>query len=371
MIRLALELARVNLFQILRDRKALITLFFMPLMLTSILSFALGDVFGGKPLPVTHVAVVNQDGGPFGLQLTNFLRQQSTAFQVQTLNSTQAARDSVAKGKAEVAIIIPADYSTNVEANQPTKVDVEASINKSTVQSIVSSYLDTYGTQLSEYRTLQGHTAPVQVQFINTSSGMNPVTSGSYYAIGMMVMFLLSHAITRGGNMVRERQSDRYKRLLASPSSRYSLAGGHFISNFLILLVNGAVVLICSRYILGIHLGPLGQTAWLVTSYSASIAGISVLLGSSINSVQVVDGIGGIGANIAAVLGGSIFPIYGFPAFMQYIAKILPNGQAVTGLVDSVMGISTQALLMPIAYLFILGLVLGLAGALRYGRIAH
>lgn len=377
MIRLAWELARVNLLQLLRDRRAMVTLFLMPLMLTSILSFALGDVFGGKSLPVTHVAVVNQDQGPLGTQITDFLKAESTAFTVQTFPSVTAARASITQGNSDVAVVIPSDYSSNVRKNHPTTLDVEAAVSKGTAQTVVSSYLDAYGSQLSmvvNQPQQGGAGAPprlVQAQFNQGSSGMHAVTSGSYYAIGMMVMFLLTHAINRAGNMVRERQSDRYKRLLASPSSRYSLAGGHLLANFLILLINGAVILICSRYILGIHLGPVVQTAWLLAAYAASIAGVSVLLGSWINSIEVMDGLGGIGANIAAVLGGSIFPIYGFPTFMQVIAKFLPNGKAVTGLVDTVMGISTQALLIPIVYLFVLGIALGLIGGLRYGRTAH
>ncbi|OFW81587.1 MAG: hypothetical protein A2201_10755 [Alicyclobacillus sp. RIFOXYA1_FULL_53_8] len=387
MTRIALGMAWVDLRQLVRDRRALITLFLMPILLTSILSFALGSMFGNKSLPLTKVTVVNQDQGTFGANLTDFLRQQHAAFAVSTSPSMTAARQSVSVGLSDVAIIIPSLYSAHIAANAPTQIEVDASLNKNTSQAIVQNYLTAYGTQLAEYRTMQAQfpaiaaqagsqtranlaLQPLQLQFNEYASGLNAVTSGSYYAIGMMVMFLLSNAIHRGAKMVRERQSDRYKRMIASPADRAALAGGHLVSSFLILLLQGAVVLLCSRYILGIHLGPSSQTILLLVSYATSLAGISILLGSWVSSVQIMESLAGVGSNIAAVLGGSIFPVYGFPQVMQWTSKALPNGQAVTGLVDSVMGISTQSLILPISYMLILGLLLGLAGGLRYGRTA-
>lgn len=374
MMRLAFEMASIDLRRLVRDRRAFLALFIMPLLFTSVLSFALGNLFGGKALPVTHVTVVNQDAGPFGGQLVRFLTQQPGLFKVTTSATVATARSDITADQTDVVVVVPRAYSAHVGANLATNLEVDASISKSTAQSIVQNYLDAYGAQLGESRTLQhvhGQSAQSQqLRFDQNLSGMNPVTAGSYYAIGMMVMFLLTNAINRGGLMVREKQTDRYKRMLAAPTSRLTLAFGHLMSSFLILALQGTVILAGSRYILGVQLGPVNQTALLLLGYAASLAGISVVLGSWIRSPQFIDSIGNIGANIAAVLGGSIFPIYGFPAFMQWVTRALPNGRAVTGLVDTVMGIPTQALLVPVTYLLVLGLALGLIGGLRYGRTA-
>ena len=170
--------------------------------------------------------------------------------------------------------------------------------------------------------------------------------------------------------MIRERDSDCYRRIVASPSSRYAIAFGHWLANFLVLFVQGVILLTCAKYLLSLRLGPVPQIALLLSAYCASLAGIAVLIGSWATNLQIVDVLGGIGANIAVVLGGSIFPVYNFPRVMQWVAHALPNRLAVTTLVDSVSGIATADLAVPVVYLVGMGVLFGWIASLRYGRPA-
>ena len=377
MVRIAWQMTRLNLLRIWRDKRALFLLFGMPLVLTSILSFALGSVFGGNAIPKFTVAVYNADHGPLGVRLTDFLAGQKKQFDVIQAGSLNAARKFSATDQAAVVVAIPADYSSKFQSGRQANVNVEASGNHWTDLSVVRAMINTYGTRIGDMKYVAGQAhpgtappAPARVRFLGVMVGIRPVTAGSYYAIGMMVLFLLSHAITRSSSMIRERDSDCYRRIVASPSSRYAIAGGHWLANFLVLFVQGAVLLTCAKYLLSLQFGPVPQIALLLSAYCASLAGIAVLIGSWATNLQVVEVLGGIGSNIAVVLGGSIFPVYSFPRAMQWIAHVLPNGLAVTTLVDSVSGIATPDLTVPVAYLIGLGVLFGLIAGLRYGQPA-
>ena len=377
MVRIAWQMTRLNLLRIWRDKRALLLLFGMPLVLTSILSFALGGVFGGDAIPKFTVAVYNADHGPLGIRLADFLAGQKKQLDVIQTGSLNAARELSANGRAAVVVAIPADYSSEFQSGRQTSVNVEASENHLTDLSIVRAMINTYGERIGDMKYIAGQakpgsalSAPARVRFLGVMVGLHPVTAGSYYAIGMMVLFLLSHAITRSSSMIRERDSDCYRRIVASPSSRYAIAFGHWLANFLVLFVQGVILLTCAKYLLSLRLGPVPQIALLLSAYCASLAGIAVLIGSWATNLQIVDVLGGIGANIAVVLGGSIFPVYNFPRVMQWVAHALPNRLAVTTLVDSVSGIATADLAVPVVYLVGMGVLFGWIASLRYGRPA-
>lgn len=372
MIRLVFAIAIVQLRQLIRDRRALAALVALPLMLIAILSFALAGLFGGGSIQAAKIGVWNQDAGAQGAELIGFLKSQTAYVTVGAEPSLQRAQSLVKSGDLDGLLVIPKTYSSDVNAGKTATVELQTTSNDGTAAAVVQSLVHGYGLAQADIRVMtrssgggvgSGNGA---VDFVQASAQIHPLTAGSYYTIGMMIMFLLSNGLTRAGNMVRERNSDRYKRLLAAPVSRVALTTGQWLATFLILTAQASVLLLAAHYILHAALGPLTQTVLLVLAYAAAIAGLATWIGSFVKSLEVVSGVGGIGANIAAVLGGSIVPIYGFPPLMQFIARILPNGQALQGLVNSLMGISTSQLLLPVCYLLLLGVFLGALGGLRY-----
>ncbi|WAH38224.1 ABC transporter permease [Alicyclobacillus dauci] len=371
---LMLKMAQANLLTLLRDRKALIMLLAIPVLITAVLSFALGNVFGSNPrIPSFPVAVYNEDSGSLGTGLVRVLRSQSGQMTVHVEDSLAGARADTTTDKANVVVWIGRNYTQQIESGHKATVDVEStsahSVQRSVVQSIVQSYGQEFADKAYTAGQLPGSKATIESANIQSrTTSLHPVTTGAYYAIGMMVMFMLTNAINRAGAMVRDKRSDLYRRMMASPASRYAIAGGHLVSNFVILALYGAVLLLCYRFILNIHLGPIDQTAMILVAYSLALSGISVALGSWISNIRIMDSLGQIGSQVACILGGSFWPLYGMPKGIQVIAHGLPNGEVLTALVNSIIGINSAGLLTPVLYLVCLGVICGLLGSLRYGR---
>lgn len=368
-----LKMAKANLQTLFRDRRAVFILFAMPIVITAVLTFALSGIFGSKAsIPSFPVVVYNQDAGPLGKQLVQVLQSQSPQMKVHVESSLTAARLQTTTNRANVVVWIEKNYSQSIQSGHQATVDVEAQSNHSTEQSVVQSVIQSYGQALADqvYAASQLPGAEVAVQSANIQSlktSLHPVTTGAYYAVGMMVMFMLTHAINRAGAMVRDKRGDLYRRMMASPASRHAISMGHLVSNFVVLVIYGGILLLCYRFILNIHLGPFDQTVMLLVAYSVALSGISVALGSWINNQRVMDSLGQLGTQIAAILGGSFWPLFSMPKVMQLISRALPNGQVLTSMIHSVVGIQTQALFVPFVYLVCLGIICGLLGSLRYG----
>jgi ABC-2 type transport system permease protein len=372
-LRIALQMVRASLLQLVRDRKAVVMMLLVPVVLTAILSFALSDMFGGKSIPKFNLGIYNQDRGVISAALKQVFTSDAGQFAVKDVDSVQAGRTQLDRGTIDVFVTIPPNFTQQMESGAKVNVHVESTLNNSTKEQIVQSIVDSFGKQAS-IRAFAAkelgnqYTAVQPVQFRLQSSGLHPITAGSYYAVGMMVMFLLMQAVNRAETMVEERNSDRYRRLLAAPATRQSLCFGQWLISFVIVSLEGLVLLLCARFILNVQLGPWGQMIALTLSFAVALAGIATVLGAYVRNSQLINVVGMIAAQVLSVLGGSIFPVYSFPPFVQAIGNVVPNGLALNGFLNSISGTSTSDLAMPMMILCAIGIALGLVAGLRYGR---
>lgn len=376
MIRVSWQMTKALLLSLLRDRRALIITLLMPLLTTTVLSFALGADFSSNAVPQFTLAVYNQDSQPAGDALVRVFRTLPALVKVTSVETATAARAAVTQGRASVEVEIPADFTRRLEASHRVTLTVGASPDDSVQSSIIASMIQQFGAQadniqLATQEGLDTHSSPMTlpvVQITTHPSGLRPISAGAYYAIGMMVLFLLQTALARSNVILSDRQGDMFKRLCASPGNKARLTVGYLVSIATILFAQGTLNLLCDHYLLGVGFGPLSQTALILGGYAVSLSGIAVMLGSLVNDAGALNGLTGIGGNIAAILGGSMMPIYLFPPIMRDIAHVLPNGQALTALLASVAGTTLSGLSTAFAYLLIAAVVTGLIGRWRQWR---
>jgi ABC-type multidrug transport system permease subunit len=376
MLTIVWHIIRANFLQLVRDRRALIVMIIMPLGLTAILSFALGNLFGGKSVPPFRVSVYNADDGLVSQSLIQVLKQSEPTIHVVVRQRERDVLNDVANGDSTVGVTVPKTLSEDVHQGHKVKVDVFGPMNRETQIQIVKSIVDAFGQKLvlakfggtPSLLSTANSTASPAVQLEVKPTGSQPLTAGSYYAIGMMVMFLLNTAANRANALCEERNSDTYKRMQASPASRLALTIGYWLSYFTVLFVQGLLLLLGCRFLLGIVLGPWTQMVLVVVAYALALAGLTLALGSFIKNHQAMDSVGGLGSQIVAVLGGSIFPLYNFPDILQVIGRVLPNAQAVSALDHSITGTTLMSLVGPIVYLVLFGVGLGLVAVTRFAR---
>jgi ABC-2 type transport system permease protein len=380
----------------LRDRKGFLMMIAMPLVLTAILGAALGGVFDQErnSMPQFELAVYQGDDGEIGKRLVEDVfksEELKQSITVKSLDSEEAVQKLVADGEAGAGIVIPKGFSEQVMSGQKVQVRiVQDPGNPQTaaiVRGIVTSYTDRVSVVSTALASVIGDlnqsvsasafgkpdvrmvaqevtgelsqtAASPNVAVIEKPVGEKAVSAKQYYAAAMAVMFLLFNATIGAKSILNERATETLSRLLSTPTSKLSILMGKFMGTLLFSLLQFGVLLLVTRYALGVEWGSQpGQIFAVVCGYAAAVSGLSMALASVLKSEQAADVVSGVGVQIFALLGGSMLPLSQFPDFLQNAALLTPNAWALTSLTDIMTGTTWQALFLPIGVLFATGAV--------------
>jgi len=158
---------------------------------------------------------------------------------------------------------------------------------------------------------------------------------------GVTVLFVFYTAQTMARSIYDEKKVGSFRRLLAAPVTRLSLLIGKMLPNFVIGLVQGAVIFAFGLFglkLLGLTPVTLGNSPLAAVLVLVLVALCSSALGILIAAVARTEGqIGGLSTLVLwvmAVVGGSLVPIFLLEKFLGPIPMIVPHYWANRALVD-------------------------------------
>jgi ABC-2 type transport system permease protein len=383
------------------DRRGFMMMILMPLLLTAILGSALAKVMGSDDMPNTVVGYYQEDSDPLaesfrkdileGEDLRDFIT-------VKEASSREELKQMIQDGKADVGLVIPFKWSEKLQQGELKEAslvtDPGKDLNTTIIESIMVSFLERVQTMAVSTNTVTNELAksqPVMTGKLNMGEaardiskqlqetakeknvgvkeeavGKKAVTAIQYYAAGMGVMFLLFNATIGAKMIVAERATETLARLMSTPTSPLSILTGKFLGTLLFSVVQFAIFLITTHYGFGVDWGNnLAQTATVGVAYSVCVSGLSMLLAAAIHSEKTADVISGVGIQLLALLGGSMFPIYSFSDTMKSIADIAPNKWALTSFLDIMGETSWQSLLPALTVLLAIGAISLFVGTWR------
>jgi ABC-2 type transport system permease protein len=390
-------LAVKDLLLIGRDKKALLTLIAMPLLLISILGAAFGNLLKeGEDVTIKKfsLGVVNLDEGPLGKVLANevFAKGLSKQIRVKVYDEVELKK-KIKDQKLSVGIVINSDFTASLMSGKETKVKMitvpNPGIKGTIVQSVIEQFSQTIAVQLeaaklSFNQSNQGGTDFQSIfQNLNMqemSAQMNqkltqettvekdtkPVGSFQYYAAAMGVMFLLLTVVEGVGAMILEKEQEVYKRLLVSNLSYANYLFGKLLGLIILCLLQAFIIIIGTKLIFGVDWGESVAGVILMTiTYVISACGLGVLAGSFIKKEKSFAVAGMFGSQVLAAMGGSMAPIYIFPDWAVTIMKVIPNGLALQTYLDLMSGGTLSDVLLPSAGAFGLGILFFAIGLAR------
>lgn len=414
------SIARKDLQIFVRERGAVLYLFLLPALF--IMMFAgLGATvrLGEEALP--KLPLVNNDSGEMGIQFVAALEETN---KVELVPMSQAEADEqLSQLDIDYALFIPADFSANLAAgqnsflaeeeaetatavnepqatvrlivhpnhNQTEVATVERVISRATRSIAMTDYLNDSMAQLREMQAanpdadlviteqriqqqidtqeVQAETRPLVVVRETTPAGISqpePMdielpTLGQVAVVGFTVLFVFLAAQKTAESIYEEKRLGSFRRLLAAPISKGTLLGGKLVPNFILTLVQTAVI-----FLVGIFIIPLLGVPRL--DLSSNLAGIilaalvvalcSTCLGIFIAGLArtpgQVSGLSSVLLWLAAIIGGSMIPAFLFPEGMQTIARLVPHYWANQVYFDLIFRQSTLPEVMP-ALLVLLG----------------
>ena len=297
---------------ILRDRRTMLILFGMPIVLMLLFGFAItNDVKNVRLVVVTSQMDHLTQSAVERLSASEYFNITAT------VNTSREAEQLIRNQRADMAIVFDKDFASK----------------KSGLQFIVDASDPNMAQQWSAYATqiiLNGQMVNGQRSMFNVNQKMlyNPRMKSAYNFVpaimGMLLMLIC--AMMTSISIVREKERGTMEVLLVSPVRPLMIivakAVPYLILAFLILIS----ILLMARYVLGVPLA--GSIVWIFV-----VSGIYILLAlslglfiSNIASSQLMALL--LSAMVLlmpiVMLSGMLFPIESMPTILQWISAVVP-----------------------------------------------
>ncbi len=376
-IRLTLTVAGKEIQVLLRERGALAILFLLPLLIGSLygtMQTQMARDSEANPIFLT-VALANRDPGLFGDELSKALRGISI-LEILDPATPEEAEAIVAEGRATAAIVIPEDFTAQIDAHEPTEITVILDPADPQRAEIVNGIMSTavaevtlwgevqYGvrTVLRESGLLDDADPEAQRAAAAQSLGVvmtriNELRSAPTIRVvsedlrgatveggitvylahlfpGITVMFVFFVVGVAGESLVREREVGTLRRLLAAPLSKASIIAGKVLAYTLLVCLQVLVLFGTAHIVFGMPLGQAPLALVLLTVLLGLVASsMGMLVASFAKSAKQADSVGTILGFVLAGLGGAIaisqFPLARSGGPMAFVARLTPHAHAV------------------------------------------
>jgi ABC-2 type transport system permease protein len=361
------NLARLNLMQVLKDRTGLVTLIFVPLMLT----FIFGSVMGGGEHRIP-VAVADLDGSPQSAAVVSALDEAS--YQITRTGEGEAVA-MASSGEAAAAVIVPKGFAADVLGGVDTKVRilkdprstasiaiVEAvsgrvqrlSANATTIRIVQGAFRDASAAMAAHYTPpppadiysyadriwspvppLSVNDVPVTVSKVRGSA--TQAMGFQQYSMGFTLMFMMFMGLGSAGGFLDEREQGTLSRLLTTPTSRVELVAGKVAGIYVTVLFEAVIMVGFGAFVFHVPWGddPLGVVMVLAT-FGLATTGLGVMISTLARTRGQVSAMTAVLATALSMLGGAYWPLDIVSPAMRSIALMTPTGWAMTGLTDVV-----------------------------------
>lgn len=370
-----------------RNPQELLVLLLMPLILITILGFALGSFFNSETPPITGKVAIVQIGDeeaelesfkkslaetgvpesaiqqmePSITQLLPVKMLREKVFGNEELKkvitieeiSPSEVKEAKEQGEYSAIIEIPEGFTEKLlhtlfigEQAIPELViheNEELDYSAAFTTDIMDQFKKQYSvlSALGKEGLITGEEVLAKIEIegaVETVTKQDPIDAFSYYAVGMSVMFVLFLSGNISTNSFVERQLHVYDRIrLANVPNRVYLLGV-FFSGFIIALLQLCILYGGAALLYGVHWPNIGLFLLITVLISAVIGGIGVLL-TAINNQLGNDSAsklyGSAGVAILAFLGGSFTKV---GETLQALGDLTPNGAAMSAYLNVMTG---------------------------------
>lgn len=429
----AIDIALKDLTSSMRSKFALVFMFGVPLLVTGMFYFMFGNIAsqGEFSLPQIHVVIANLDeGGPkfqtntrnipggakadtMGELMVGILQSDDLAelLDARLVPDAATARAAVDSQQAQVAIIIPADFSTQfadidgtaaIEFYQdPTltigpgivrsiltqfmdgmsgvKIAVNVALdeggpeNYALVGQVVQQYLDDSLAQsddpeaaLLEIRNPKTGAVDEAQESRNTLVGIITPIMG-----GMMIFYAFFTGTGTAQSILKEEEDRTLPRLFTTPTPQSIILSGKFLAVFLTVLVQVVVLLVAARLVFGIQWGRLPSITLMAVGMVFVASSFGIFVNSFLKNTRQGGVVFGGVLTVTGMLGMIGIFAMNSPAAQKLansVSLLVPQGWAVRGLLQSVNGQPLADVLLSMLVMLGWSAVFFAVGVWRFNR---
>ena len=311
-------------------------LMIMSMMLPLVQLVILGNAFGGH-IRGARVALVDDDHGPQAVKVREAL--DAVAANIATFTTIdytdqRQAREDVRTGKVDAAVIIPAQYSRRVYAQDAPKiglvVDNSDQFMSSSIEGEMQSLVEALNQPVIQARVVNKIALQI-VELYPYIEYMKFLLSGSI-ALAMYISVMI------GGGMlyIDDKARGVHEGYLVTPITKLELVMGLNIAGAIKAVLAGICLTVIGSLMagLGAIFHPMAMLQLLLIILGASIAfnGMMFLMMVRVDDPLVPRAIFGVLNTLLFFPSGAIYPIAAFPKWLRGIALVDPFTYVIHGL---------------------------------------
>jgi len=428
-----LDIALKDMLRSFRSFFAVVFMFVIPLLVTGMFYFMFGNIADGGEfnLPKTKVIIANLDeGGPkFQVDTDNIpggknadsmgdlivsimqSKEMSALIDPSYATDAESARAAVDDQEAQVALIIPADFSNEFadiygEAVIEFYQDPTLTLGPSIIRSIMNRFMDGMaGVKIAITVFLEdappedaAQVGQVVQQYLNVSLAqvddieselldVRPPTTAqeseaeqsenmllsiiSPIMGGMMIFYAFFTGSSTAQSILKEEEEFTLQRLFTTPTSQTTILSGKLLSVFLTVSVQVIVLLIVSGLIFGIYWGSLPTLILAALGIIFSASSFGIFLNSFLKDSKQGGVLFGGLLTITGMLGMISVFTGNSPAAKTLgstVSLFVPQGWALRGLTQSMSGAAISDLLITALALLAWSIAFFVIGARRFSQ---
>ena len=328
-----LQIAVTFMRRLLVNKRSWFVTFILPACLVALMMNLLIDN-GDNAQPVR---VVDDDQSVWSQTL---IKQLHGNFKLELVTDYAAVEKQVAQGEIPLAVHIPSSYGDSIASGGEPHVQL---MRVGMSEQIVLLELE-LEQRINEWRSfsriLQANgealTSDEQGQQIEHYMAARPELNIEdnhlypqptlRYAMGIMIMFILMTGMNSISVMLEDKKKFTMLRMYAAPVRRWEISAGYFMGSFLYGSIQIILVLIVTRFLLGIDMGINIIEQWLLLElFLASGIGAACMLATLLPTESAYTQIGSTIIVPACMLGGAYWPISIMEPYMQQISYVIPQ----------------------------------------------
>ena len=326
-MRKILHIIKKEFIQVRRDRGMLMILFVAPLLQLLILGFVISSEVRN-----IRTVICDLDDSSTSRLLVERIRN-SGYFDLAWFDTRQNhLHEYLDDGRAVVAVVIPSDFSTQLQRGERTSLQVLMDGQDSNTSTIALGYIN--GILQSEMMDqiegqLMGSEAAAEVHLIspNLRVWYNEELKNSDYMVPGIVVFLLTMVTTLVAAMglVREREIGTLEQLLVAPIRKHELLIGKLVPFAVLGLIELVFAISVAKLIYDIPIaGNLGLLLIFTIVYLFTTLGLGLFISATSGTQQQAMFLTLFFLMFFMLMSGFLFPIENMPKTMQIISLLNP-----------------------------------------------
>ena len=311
------------------------TLMIMALMMPILQLLIMGNAFGGK-ITGARVAVVDYDHGPQAVKIRegfDAVAVNINTFTTVNYTDEKQAREDVRTGKVDAAVIIPAQYSHRVYAQNAPEiglvVDNSDQFTSSTLEGEMQSLVAALTTPVLQPRLATG----IALKIVE----LYPYVNYMKFLLPACVALAMYISVMIGGGMlyIDDKARGVHEGYLVTPITKLELVFGLNMAGSIKAVLSGISITIIGSLMAGLgvifHPEALLELLALILVTSIAFNGMMFLMMVRVDDPLVPRAMFGILNLLLFYPSGAMYPIAAFPGWLRALSVVDPFTYAVHG----------------------------------------